>query len=92
MWRVSPCEAYAHSSRSPCCERVGIPVDAPVRCSSTITAALAQGKSLDEALLWGPINSASVVKHIGAQKGLLSREALEEMLANAPEDYKITEL
>lgn len=61
-------------------------------CSSTITAALALGHSFEDALLWGPINSASVVKHIGAQKGLLSREKLEEMLANAPKGYQIKEL
>ena len=56
--------------------------------SSTITAALALGKSPLEALAWGPINSMSVVQEIGAQKGLLSREKLEEYLAKAPADYK----
>lgn len=55
--------------------------------SSTFTSALAVGKSVDEALMWGPINSMNVVQHTGAQEGLLSREKLEEYLANAPEDY-----
>jgi len=55
--------------------------------SSTFTSALALGKSVDEALMWGPINSMNVVQHIGAQEGLLSREKLEEYLANAPQDY-----
>lgn len=55
--------------------------------SSTFTAALALGKSPEEALRWGPVNSMSVVQHIGAQKGLLSREKLEEFLKNAPEFY-----
>jgi len=55
--------------------------------SSTFTSALALGKSVDEALMWGPINSMNVVQNIGAQAGLLSREKLEEYLANAPEDY-----
>ena len=50
--------------------------------SSTFVAALALGKTPSEALAWGPINSMSVVQHIGAQKGLLSREALEEHLNN----------
>jgi len=56
--------------------------------SSTFTSALALGKSPLEALSWAPINAMSVVQEIGAQKGLLSREKLEEYLQNAPEDYK----
>lgn len=55
--------------------------------SSTVSVALALGKPLSEALMWGPINSMSVVQEIGAQKGLLSREKLEEFLKNAPKDY-----
>ena len=55
--------------------------------SSTFTSALALGKTIPEALQWGPINSMSVVQEIGAQKGLLTREKLEEYLANRPEDY-----
>jgi ribokinase len=55
--------------------------------SSTFTVALAMGKSIQEALMWGPINSMSVVQYLGAQKGLLSREKLEEYLKNAPENY-----
>jgi len=55
--------------------------------SSTFTSALAVGKTIDEALMWAPINSMSVVQHLGAQKGLLTREKLEEYLANAPENY-----
>ncbi|MES2315759.1 MAG: carbohydrate kinase family protein [Patescibacteria group bacterium] len=56
--------------------------------SSTFTAALALGKSPIEALAWGPINSMSVVQGVGAQRGLLTREKLEEYLAKAPADYK----
>ena len=59
--------------------------------SSTVVAALALGKTLPEALQWGAINSMSVVQEIGAQKGLLSREKIEEYLKNAPENFK-TEL
>ena len=55
--------------------------------SSTVTSALALGKSLPEALSWGPINSMSVVQYVGAQKGLLTREALEKYLREAPESY-----
>ncbi|OGI68391.1 hypothetical protein A2738_00690 [Candidatus Nomurabacteria bacterium RIFCSPHIGHO2_01_FULL_42_15] len=60
--------------------------------SSTVVAALALGKTLPEALSWGPINSMSVVQDVGAQKGLLTREKLEEYLKNAPEDYKVKKI
>lgn len=60
--------------------------------TSTFVVALALGKSLSEALLWGPVNSMSVVQHIGAQKGLLTREALEKLLADAPEGYRVLPL
>jgi sugar/nucleoside kinase (ribokinase family) len=56
--------------------------------ASTLTSALALGKSLDEALMWGPINSMSVVQEVGAQKGLLKRGDLENYLAHAPANYK----
>lgn len=55
--------------------------------SSTFTAAIALGFTPDEALSWGPINSMSVVQYVGAQAGLLTREKLEEYLANRPADY-----
>ncbi|MEI6842886.1 MAG: carbohydrate kinase family protein [bacterium] len=56
--------------------------------ASTVTSALLLGKTLEEAMMWGPINSMSVVQKVGAQKGLLTRERLEEYLRNAPTDYK----
>lgn len=56
--------------------------------ASTFTAAIALGKTIPEALAWGPINSMSVVHYVGAQEGLLSRAKLEELLQNAPEEYK----
>ena len=46
------------------------------------------GKTLEEALLWAPINSAAVVQEIGAQKGLLNQTQIAEWLAKAPIDYK----
>lgn len=55
--------------------------------SSTFTAAIALGKTPAEALAWGPVNSMSVVQHIGAQAGLLPMDKLQEYLANAPENY-----
>ncbi len=60
--------------------------------SSTFTSALALGHSVSEALMWGPINSMSVVQHIGAQEGLLTREKLEEYLAHRPADYEPKEV
>ncbi len=60
--------------------------------ASTVAAALALGKPFQEALLWAPINAMSVVQEVGAQKGLLRREKLEEYLKAAPADYKLTSL
>lgn len=56
--------------------------------SSTFTTALALGLPVEQALMWGPINSMNVVQYIGAQKGLLTRKKLEEWLAKAPTYYK----
>lgn len=56
--------------------------------ASTVVSALLLGKSLPEALAWGPVNSMSVVQEIGAQKGLLSRSRLEQLLAEAPAGYR----
>lgn len=56
--------------------------------ASTFTAAIALGKSIPEALSWGPINSMSVVQYVGAQEGLLTREKIEVYLKSAPTEYK----
>jgi sugar/nucleoside kinase (ribokinase family) len=56
--------------------------------ASTFTAALMKGKSIEEALMWGPINSMNVVQHVGAQEGLLSEKQIEDYLSSAPEWYK----
>jgi len=60
--------------------------------SSAFTAALALGKSAEEALAWGPINSMSVVQQVGARAGLLSRPQVEEYLAEAPANYRSREI
>lgn len=60
--------------------------------SSTFVAAIAAGESLETALLWSPINSMNVVQHVGAQKGLLTKEALEKYLAEAPDWYTVKEI
>lgn len=56
--------------------------------SSTFTAALIKGKDVGTALSWGPINSMSVVQHVGAQAGLLSDAQIEDYLQKAPANYK----
>ncbi len=56
--------------------------------SSTFTSAIALGLDIPEALRWGPVNSMSVVQHIGAREGLLTRVELEENLAKAPVGYE----
>lgn len=60
--------------------------------ASSVTAAMAVGLPFEEALLWGPVNSMAVVQEVGAQKGLLTREALERFLRDAPEAYRVSEL
>ncbi len=63
-----------------------LPVDAYERTGagdafgSGSLAALIHGKSLEEALLWGTINSASVIGYTGPQKGLLKIEEMPEWL------------
>jgi len=55
--------------------------------ASTITTALAQGESLETALSWAPINSMNVCQHLGAQAGLLSKDDILQLLADAPAEY-----
>jgi ribokinase len=56
--------------------------------ASTFTAALMRGKTVQEALCWGPVNSMNVVQHPGAQEGLLNEKQLQEYLDKAPDWYK----
>lgn len=60
--------------------------------ASTFVAAIAMGKSVEEAIAWAPINSMSVVQNVGAQKGLLTQAELKDWLAKAPTDYKVKEI
>ncbi|MES2875922.1 MAG: carbohydrate kinase family protein, partial [Patescibacteria group bacterium] len=55
--------------------------------ASTIVSALALGETMETALTWAPINSMNVVQHLGAQAGLLSREKIQQYIADAPEEY-----
>ncbi|MDD9868208.1 MAG: carbohydrate kinase family protein [Candidatus Campbellbacteria bacterium] len=58
--------------------------------SSTFTSYLALGHTIQEAIMRAPINSMSVVQHIGAREGLLTKENIEQLLKNAPSDYNIS--
>lgn len=60
--------------------------------ASTFVAALAQGRDLERALLWAPINSMAVCQKVGAQAGLLTEKELEEWLHKAPESYRPSRL
>lgn len=55
--------------------------------ASGFMAALAAGRPMAEAFLWGPANAVSVLQHTGAQKGLLSSSQLRNLLRNAPKNY-----
>ncbi|MSR87701.1 MAG: carbohydrate kinase family protein [Candidatus Zambryskibacteria bacterium] len=60
--------------------------------ASTVVAALVLGKDLLTALQWGAVNSMSVVQQVGAQKGLLTLEKIEEYLKSAPSEFKTKKL
>jgi len=46
-------------------------------------SALIKGKSFEEALLWGTVNSASVIGYIGSQKGLLKESEMPAWVERA---------
>lgn len=56
--------------------------------SASFTSAIIKGHDVKTALAWGPINSMSVVQHIGAQAGLLTEKALLQYLQDAPPEYR----
>ncbi len=60
--------------------------------ASTTIAYIIQGLDPREAMLRGLVNSAYVVQEIGAQKGLLTKERLEELFAKRPADFKVAAL
>ncbi len=80
-WFVPP-----YPDQKPAYERTG----AGDAFASTTVSALALGKDLKEALLWGAVNSMSVVGQVGAQKGLLTKDMIEKYLSEAPKDYTVT--
>jgi len=70
--------------------RVGIlPIDSIERTgagdsySTGCLSALIKGKSLEQALIWGTINAASVIGYVGPEDGLLREEEMPEWLERA---------
>jgi sugar/nucleoside kinase (ribokinase family) len=66
-----------------------LPVDAYERTGagdafgSGCLSAIIKGKPLEEALLWGTVNAASVIGYTGSQKGLLYKDDMEIWLERA---------
>jgi len=66
-----------------------LPVDAYERTGagdafgSGFLSAVIKGKSLEEALIWGTVNSASVIGYVGAQKGLLKENEMMDWIERA---------
>jgi sugar/nucleoside kinase (ribokinase family) len=76
-----------------------LPVDAYERTGagdsfgSGCIAALIKGKSLEEALMWGTVNSASVIGYVGSQNGLLHDSEMPTWLDRArSSDVKVEEI
>lgn len=74
-----------------------LPVDAFERTGagdafgSGCLSAIIKGKSFEEALLWGTVNSASVIGYIGAQKGLLRDQDISVWLERAKSSGVVVE-
>lgn len=48
--------------------------------ASGFLAAIVSGESVQEAMRWGTLNAAAVIGKVGAEAGLLSKEAIQEKL------------
>jgi sugar/nucleoside kinase (ribokinase family) len=55
--------------------------------AATFVAALIKGRPVTEALRWAPVNAMNVVQFVGSQQGLLTAEAIEAHLRDAPDGY-----
>jgi len=55
--------------------------------TSTFVAAIMRGADIEQALIWAPINSMSVVQKVGAQAGLLTQHEIEHFIRIAPKWY-----
>lgn len=52
-------------------------------------AGILDGHTVQRSMAWGSINSASTIGHLGGEKGLLTREHLEELAERAPDAMMI---
>lgn len=74
-----------------------LPVDAYERTGagdafgSGFLAAIIKGKTIEESLLWGTVNSASVIGYVGAQKGLLREEDVDTWVDRAKSSGVVVE-
>jgi sugar/nucleoside kinase (ribokinase family) len=57
-----------------------------------VVAGMFYEKDFKKALLWGPVNSASVVQKIGPQAGLLTLSEMKNRLKHKPSGYKLISL
>jgi ribokinase len=73
-----------YPDQAPAFERTG----AGDAFASTVVVALALGKDLSTALMWGSVNAMSVVQQIGAQRGLLNESQLNEYLNSASAEFQ----
>lgn len=48
---------------------------------TAFTAAIMQGKTIPEAMMWGSANATSVVAQVGPQAGLLTEQGIHDMIA-----------
>ena len=55
--------------------------------STGLMTALIYGLPIEEAAAWAPVDSMSVVQYTGAQKGLLTKSQLLNLLKKAPQNY-----
>ncbi|MCC7004774.1 carbohydrate kinase family protein [Candidatus Nomurabacteria bacterium] len=60
--------------------------------SSTFTVAIILGRELEDALKWASLNAVSIVQQVGAQKGLLTRPALEQQVLKARKSWKMKKI
>lgn len=58
---------------------------------SACLAAIISGKSIDEGMRWGTVNSASVLEYVGPQMGLLNSQTLQERMEKS-KDVKVEEI
>ncbi|MBU3668939.1 MAG: carbohydrate kinase family protein [Candidatus Taylorbacteria bacterium] len=58
--------------------------------ASTFSSAIALGKSVEDALKWGAINSMNVCQRVGAQAGLLTKAQIEAYIQNPPQGWNIS--